>query len=71
MAELQKKRQDILKANIEKSRADELRNQERKRKIQAEKEQRKQQDARILQKQKDDKEKKRAEFFAKIKQGKD
>lgn len=50
MEELQRKRQDILRANIEKSKLDAKQSMERKRKIKAEKEQRKQQDARILQK---------------------
>jgi len=67
MEELQRKRADILKANIEKSKQDAQKIAEKKRKLLAVKEQRKQADAQILKEQKDDKAKQRAEFFSKIK----
>ena len=67
--QLQKKRAEIMKNNIEKQRQDEQRLQDKKRKMQEQKQKRKEQDQKILQEQKQEKERQRAEFFAKMKRG--
>lgn len=69
MEELQKKRADIMKQNLEKQREGEQRLQQKKRKVQEAKEKKKQQDEQILRQQKEEKERKRAEFFANMKKG--